>query len=190
MYFVRHGESVPNALGVRCGGDRDPELTESGLVDAAALGRGLPRLAIPPGVVVTAPLRRTMLTAEPIVAELGVNLVVLEDLRERILGDWNGLPVAETKAALDAGETPPGGESRAEFACRVRRGLETALNLPGQPCLVVGSRGTARVILEALLGVEGFDLTNAAVVEILFGDKEQGSYRLVPLSTAPDRIAS
>ena len=164
FFFVRHGETEPNARGVRCGGDVDAPLTENGVRQAEALcstlrGRGV-------GVIVASPLQRTRRTAEIVAQALDGIPIVFEPLfAERRLGEWNGRTIAETEPLIRARETPPGGESEAEFRDRVARALEALRpHLPRRP-LVVSSRGVARMLNLLCGGSTGAPAANAELIE-------------------------
>lgn len=167
FYFVRHGETEPNARGVRCGGDVDAPLTENGVRQAEALGGVLRGRGI--GVIVASPLQRTRRTAEIVAPALGGIPVVFEPLfAERRLGEWNGRPIAETEPLIRARQTPPGGESETEFRDRVARALEALRPHLARVPLVVSSRGVARM-LQLLCGESGGPpAENAQVIEYRF----------------------
>ncbi len=154
LHFVRHGATAANLAGLRCGGDLDLPLTETGRRQAQQAGQAL--LALQPANghiahIVTSDLQRTRETAALIAGVLGSSwalpaLWVEPAFAERRLGDWNLKPLAETEAALRAGQVPPGGESDAEFQHRIRGALARIAPLLGQPVLLVGSKGVARVL--------------------------------------------
>jgi probable phosphoglycerate mutase len=86
-------------------------------------------------------------------------------LNERHLGDWNNRPIAETEEALKRKETPPGGESEAQFTERVGRALANLAPLLARRPLLVSSKGVGR-ILNGLLGGEGrLQVGNGEIVE-------------------------
>lgn len=114
---VRHGRTESNAAGLLLG-RLDPPLDEVGRAQAVALAGWVREV----DVVVSSPLTRTRETA----AAFGVEPVVDERLIELDYGDWDGRPLAEVSsaewAAWRASEhfSPPGGESLAALAARVR----------------------------------------------------------------------
>ena len=166
FFFARHGETEPNARGVRCGGDVDAPLTERGLRQAEALGATLRGRGI--GVIVTSPLQRTRRTAEIVAQALDGIPVAFEPLfAERRLGEWNGRSIAETEPLIRAQQAPPGGESETEFRDRVARALETLRPHLPRVALVVSSRGVSRM-LHLLCGSGGAPAENAEVIEYRF----------------------
>lgn len=153
LLFVRHGQTEPNLLHVRCGGDVDVPLTPRGVAQAEEVAARIAALHPEIDAIYASPLERTRQTAAPIAAALGVPVRLLGGLTERRLGAWNGRPVAETRAAIAAGETPPGGEAELEFRARVAGALLQVLEAEHRCPLLVSSRGVARV-LGLLLGAE------------------------------------
>ena len=124
LRFVRHGATAANLAGLRCGGDLDLPLTQAGREQAAAAAHLIARLDPPVGLIVSSDLQRTRETAAIIARALpGVPVIIEPAFAERSLGDWNLRPLDQTKASLEAGCTPPGGESNAEFTGRVTQAL-------------------------------------------------------------------
>lgn len=149
LLLARHGATAPNLAGLRCGGDIDPPLAAEGRAQALSLARQLAALAQPPQLIVTSDLRRTGETAAILRRELGLPAPHVDPgFRERRLGAWNLQRLAETEAEMLAGATPPGGESRTEFAARVEAALLRVAPLLEQRVLLVASRGVARVLRE------------------------------------------
>lgn len=147
LRFVRHGATAVNLAGLRCGGDIDPALTDTGRQQAAHTAAGLQQQAPAPGLILTSHLQRSRETATILAAALGgVPVQVLPGWAERRLGDWNLQPIATTQAALQAGQTPPGGESDSAFRQRIQQALQGLLPLLHQRPLLVGSKGVARVL--------------------------------------------
>ena len=119
-------------------------LDATGRQQAAALAaRRWPEVA----AVYTSPLRRAAETAAAIGEALGVVPVELDGLMELDFGDWEGLTAAEVRerdpGTFDAWRAspdtaPPGGESFAALARRVRRAREEIIgNHPGETVVVV-----------------------------------------------------
>ena len=150
FYIMRHCQSVANADGLRCGGDWETDLSQRGRVDAKTVAVKLAMLEHPPGVILVAPLARTRQTAEIVNGALNVGTIEIEGLRERFLGKWNGASVEDTEADLRAGKTPPEGEPSDQFKSRILKALDDVVSRLDDRPLVIGSRGTLRVILEYL----------------------------------------
>lgn len=150
LLFLRHGATALNAAGLRCGGDVDLPLAELGHRQAAQAALRLAEMRPRVGLIVVSGLQRTRQTADIVARALhGVEIVIEPAFNERRLGEWNRRPIAETQSDLEAGVTPPGGESNAEFTQRIRAAVVSSL-LPrlGQRPLLVASKGVARVLAE------------------------------------------
>ena len=146
LWLVRHGESLGNVaasqadaagadviqVGLR---DADVELTPTGRAQAAALGHWLARLPAQgaPQTVWASPYLRAVQTAELAVSSAGMRLAIRIDerLRDRELGILDLLTTtgvqnlfpAEAQRRAWLGKfyyRPPGGESWADMALRVR----------------------------------------------------------------------
>ena len=91
LVLVRHGESEPLVEGTAfplADGHGDPALAPEGRVQAEQVGA---RLADEPiDAIYVTTLRRTVETAAPLAARLGLEPRVEADLREVHLGDWEG----------------------------------------------------------------------------------------------------
>ena len=166
FYFVRHGVTAPNFAGLRCGGDLDLPMTDIGCDQAYALAKQIEQLHLPIGLIVAASLLRTRQTAAIVSGVLRMVPVEIEPLlNERRLGRWNNRSIAETEPALARGETPPGGESEAEFTARVERALtHIAPYLERRP-LIVSSKGVGRVLYRVLGGDEAMQVGNGEIME-------------------------
>jgi probable phosphoglycerate mutase len=166
LRFMRHGATVANLAGLRCGGDLDLPLTQIGRRQAREAAQLLSRLALPIGLIVTSDLRRTRETADIIATSLpGVPVLIEPELAERRLGEWNLRSIAETQPWLTARCTPPGGESDAEFIDRIARGVRRIkTQLPMRP-LLVGSKGVARAMGELVGWPHRLELENGEIAE-------------------------
>lgn len=164
FHFARHGQTEDNLRGVRCGGDRDVPLTEQGIEQARAAAERFRRSGLPCGVVIAGPLQRTAVTGALFARALGVPLLERAWLRERALGEWNGLPIEVTRPWFAANQTPPGGESEEIFASRILSGVDELADTLAQRPLLVGSKGVGRVLLHRLAGRPAVELGNCEIV--------------------------
>jgi broad specificity phosphatase PhoE len=182
VWLVRHGESLGNvadAQAQRAGAGRleldlrDPDvpLSDTGRGQARALGRWLTALPEPerPTAVLSSPFLRARATAELAAEGLGLRMRTDERLRERDFGAFDGMTGAgirekypEESARRDLlGKfyyRPPGGESWADVALRIRSLLATeALRHDGDRLLVVAHQAVImvfRYVLEDLTEAE------------------------------------
>jgi probable phosphoglycerate mutase len=142
IVIVRHGASATLVHGKAfdlVGGHSDPPLAPEGEHQAEAVAARLrdERLS----ALFVTPLQRTAQTAAPLAAATGLEPVVLEDLREVHLGDWEGGeyrirlterdPVAMRALLEERWDLIPGGESMDSLAERVGRGLDAMLAAVG-----------------------------------------------------------
>jgi probable phosphoglycerate mutase len=140
--LVRHGASEPAVAGQRfplLDGHGDPTLAPEGEVQAALVAE---RLAVEPlaGLFVTT-LRRTAQTAAPLAVRLGLEPVVIPELREVSLGEWEGGefrvrmaegdPIALQAVVEERWEVIPGAETMESLATRVRAGIEAVVAVAG-----------------------------------------------------------
>jgi 2,3-bisphosphoglycerate-dependent phosphoglycerate mutase len=192
LWFARHGQSEGNVirdeaerrheegyeLATR---DADVPLSDLGRRQASALGRWMAEQSadLRPDAVFVSPYLRARQTADLVLTEAGltgVRLGVDERLRDRELGEWDGLtwrgivarfPEESERAELVGRffHRPPGGESWADICLRLRTFLaDVARELEGARVLVVAHDVViqlARVVLEGL--------DEAAAVELVHG---------------------
>ncbi len=161
LLFIRHGETDWNVEG-RLQGQRDIALNAKGRWQAAEAGRRALGLLKRHGLnaadlsFVASPLGRTRDTMER--ARLGMGLAptpygIDDRLLEFDFGDWEGMTWPEIKVrdpdrhkarkAAKWGFVPPGGESYAMLAGRVKPWLEEIVG----DTVVVAHGGVARVLM-------------------------------------------
>lgn len=164
IYYVRHGQTEWNAAG-RLQGHRDVPLNAHGRSQAVAAGRALAGLLAQRGAdarrlpFIASPLGRARQTMELLRAALDLDPggYLLDDrLREVAYGDWEGSTLMEARARspelFAARErdkwsvAPPGGESYADLAERVRSWLATV----SADTVVVAHGGTMRAVMVGL----------------------------------------
>ena len=125
-------------------GHGDPALAPEGELQAALVAE---RLAAEPLTrLFTTPLRRTAQTAAPLAARVGLEPVVVPELVEVFLGDWDGGefrvrlsegdPIALQAVEEERWEVLPGAETMESLALRVRAGIDTVLAAAGPDATV------------------------------------------------------
>jgi broad specificity phosphatase PhoE len=178
VWLVRHAESMGNVADARAHESgagrleldvRDPDvpLSETGCDQAGALGRWLAGLPDDerPTAVLSSPFARALTTAKLATEPLGLPVRADERLRERDFGAFDGMTGAgireeypdEARRRDLLGKfyyRPPGGESWADVALRVRSLLATeALRHDGERLLLVAHQAVImvfRYVLEEL----------------------------------------
>jgi broad specificity phosphatase PhoE len=220
VWLVRHGESVGNVadaqahergagrlqLDVR---DPDVPLSETGCSQAQALGRWMADLPDEqrPTAVLSSPFTRALTTARLAAEPLGLEVRVDERLRERDFGAFDGMTGAGIREEYPQEAErrdllgkfyyrPPGGESWADVALRIRSLLATeALRHDGQRLLFVAHQAVImvfRYVLEELTEQELLEIDGAqrvANTSLTRYETDGGELRLVAFN-AVDHLAA
>src|SRR4051794_6737700 len=183
VLLVRHGSAggpAPGEPPELVGGHTDVPLSPAGHVQAGALSRRLTSMTLA-GIFVTT-LRRTAETAAPLAASLRLRPIVVEDLREVFLGDWEGGefharmerrdPAMAEVFARQRWDVIPNAEPAAEFAARVRRGLEevAAVTGPGSTAVAIAHGGVIAECCRQVTRSEPFafiNVENASITRLV-----------------------
>ncbi|WP_245161077.1 histidine phosphatase family protein [Blastococcus sp. CT_GayMR16] len=190
LWLVRHGESMGNvadANAQKAGAGRldldirDPDvpLSDNGRSQAEALGRWLAKLPEEerPTAALSSPFARALTTAQLATAGLDVRVRTDERLRERDFGAFDGMTGAGIREQYpdEAGRRdllgkfyyrPPGGESWADVALRIRSLLATeGLRHDCERLIVVAH--------QAVIMVFRYVLEELTEQELLAVDKEE-----------------
>ena len=159
LLLVRHGETDWNR-DRRFQGHADPPLNDKGREQANALAQELAAEGIE--LVYTSDLARARETAEIVGARLGANVLLLRELREIDVGEWQGLTWPEIERRYpegvrswhERGHGWESGETYDELGERVVAALRCiAAEHPEQRVLVVGHGGTIRATRAFMEGV-------------------------------------
>ena len=156
--LLRHGQTVLSVQ-KRFSGTGEQELTEVGRAQAAAVAE---RLATSGATAVLAsPVRRARQTAELVASALGVEVTLEPGLRETDFGAWEGSTFGEVGRGwpdemaawlADHEVAPPGGESFAATALRVREALDRVLaTYAGQRVVLVSHVTPIKTLLRFAL---------------------------------------
>lgn len=151
LIVVRHGASaaaVPDEPFDLLDGHSDPPLAPEGREQAEKVANRLE--AEPVSALFVTPLQRTTQTAEPLAQRTGLERRVVEQLREIMLGDWeggefriraaNGDPIIARLFQEERWDVIPGAEKMEHFSQRVGEGLAKAFD-------AVGSDATGAAVL-------------------------------------------
>ncbi|MBI3825826.1 MAG: histidine phosphatase family protein [Candidatus Rokubacteria bacterium] len=196
LLVIRHGSTDSNRER-RFTGWRDVPLSDVGRQEAEAVARAL--AGQPVAAVYASPLQRARVTAEIVAAAHRLTVTPLPDFREMSFGDWEGLTVSEVQACFPEdfarwrGTAPqqvlrPGGESMAEVAKRVGRGLaEIRAGHPEQTVVLVTHAVVTRLLVLSALGLEpdrywSVDVSPAGITEIEYRDDWTTLHRLNTLA--------
>jgi broad specificity phosphatase PhoE len=136
ILLVRHGESEWNATG-RWQGQADPPLSLEGRAQAERAAIALRGLV---DRIVASDLVRAHHTARIVGGGLSMSVDVDVDMRERDIGIWSGLTMAEVEAGwpgyVAAGKRPEGAELDEPMWTRVSRALLRIARGGGTPLVV------------------------------------------------------
>lgn len=159
LLLIRHGESaalVPGRPFPTVDGHGDPELAPIGREQAELVGARLAEHPID-AIYVTS-LRRTVQTAAPLAARLGLEPIVERDLREVHLGEWEGElyrkymaeghPTAMAILTEQRWDVVPGAESAESLRTRVSGAVERIVAAhPGETVAIFSHGGVIGEIL-------------------------------------------
>ena len=118
ILFVRHGKSTANVAGTI--GLPDTLLSYEGIEQARITGQDLKSQNVT--AIVCSPFLRAQQTAEIIAGEIGIlleNIVVIDELHERRMGELEGLPKDHKSAFFIENDTDFGFESQADLIARL-----------------------------------------------------------------------
>ncbi len=146
FYLIRHGQSLANVAHITAGGQFDSPLSPLGHQQAKTLTPYLTQLEIKPERLYHSTMSRARDTAMYLNESLKLPATAERDLREHEMGVWDGTPWREILPHIEAGETPPGGESKTIFAQRIQATLTGILNNEKTPPLVVAHGGLFHAI--------------------------------------------
>ena len=173
IILVRHGESraasQENPFPL-VDGHGDPELHANGEQQAVAVGETLKGENI--AAIYVTSLQRTVQTAAPLAAHLGLETRLEADLREVLLGEWEGGVLRMKAAAGDPifiqmqaeqrWDVIPGAESWATLNARVTAGLARIHRAhPNQKVVAVVHGGVIGHILAHATGASAFAFNGA-----------------------------
>ena len=161
LLLIRHAVPERIAANGSAGGPADPSLTAIGRDQSARLAAWLAVEGI--DHVVTSPLRRAIETAEPLADVLGLDLEVIDELREYDADADSYIPIEEMRAekserwqAMVEGRWADyGGEPPDEFRGRIVPCIERVIDAyPGRRVAAVCHGGVINVYLASVLGID------------------------------------
>lgn len=181
IIFVRHGSTdFPEDQVYK--GDNGPQLNTDGQMQAQRLGEWIKGDSIT--AVFVSPSRRTLETANPIVKSLSLEYKIMDELKERDFGIWEGLTFSEIESQYPEGlkkwkedpisYTPEGGESIIDLQKRVNNVVQGVVQqFKGKKIVVVAHMGPIRVAISLALQIP---LTNYRHVQIHPGSATRIDY--------------
>ena len=171
IYLVRHGESLAN-LEHKLAGVRDVPLSGLGALQAQATAEALSGVRF--DAVYSSDLSRAYNTALPHAQRRGLDVVVVGELREMNLGEWEGMTVPDIIDLYGAESykggwqdsfgtfRAPGGESTQECAERVYSAIKKiACENPGARILIVSHGAALRTFWARISGIAPRDIAHS-----------------------------
>src|SRR3954467_6382248 len=150
VVLVRHGASaaaVPGEPFEELEGQSDPPLAPEGEQQAGAVAQRLAESGETFAGLFVTPLKRTSQTAAPLAERIGLDPVVVPELREVGLGEWEGGelriraanrdPLFFEVIASERWDTIPGAEPAEQFTERVKAGLRRVIEGAGPGSVAV-----------------------------------------------------
>ena len=173
IILVRHGESAPahlDAPAPRVDGRSDPALDPQGRKEADLVAERLQHEDV--AAIYVTSLRRTVETAAPLAARLGLEPGVEPRLSEVYLGEWEGAvfrknfaeghPIALQAIKEERWDAIPGAETTEAFQTRIRAGIEAiAAAHPDRRVVVVTHGGVIGSIVALATGARPWAFVGA-----------------------------
>lgn len=158
--LLRHAETLWNRQN-RVQGSMDSPLTQAGREKYRRWGTFLSSPHWSWNRIICSPAPRAKESALIINEALGVDLEIIDDLREQSWGDWEGLTMEEISATLDKGLEqltnmgwafkPSSGESRSDVRRRVCAALDRLGDTyPGENVLIISHQGVIKSLVYAI----------------------------------------
>ncbi|MBM7586028.1 2,3-bisphosphoglycerate-dependent phosphoglycerate mutase [Bacillus pakistanensis] len=145
IYMVRHGDSPKE------GNEKTRGLTEKGEKDAQLVVRVLQQEGI--DIVVSSPYNRSILTVQSLAGQIGQEVLVVEDLKERVfttvenrVSDKDLYPLLK-KSFTDSNFALAGAESNATCQKRAIKVLKKLLNVYQGRKVVLGTHGAIMTLM-------------------------------------------
>lgn len=175
FFYLRHGQSEANLHGLMCGRNCDSRLTERGRGEARLAAKILSRTSVVASICAS-PQHRAQETAQIVNNALSVPFVTIDELAEWDVGSWDHRPFIAVRDEFLSTADPPGGETRAAFAIRVKGALHRCAAAK-QPALIV-SHGGVWMSVQQILGLESNRSENAIPYKVQWQMNQWGTERL------------
>ncbi|WP_379146975.1 histidine phosphatase family protein [Paenibacillus sp. sgz500992] len=142
VYLIRHAESIYVE-----GKDRTRGLSEQGHKDALRVKSILQDAII--DSFVSSPYERAILTVKPLADELHKEIIIIEELRERTIGDIGNSSFHEAKKRVyeDFEVAFAGGESSSEAQARGIQEMELLLEKYKDQTIAIGTHGDIMTLI-------------------------------------------
>lgn len=165
IYLVRHGQTKWNQEN-RMQGWQNSDLAEQGIEDARKLGKKLKNITF--DYIYSSPLGRAVETAELLRGAKETEIKILPELREMYFGIWEGMEFSKVKELYPEESLhfwqephlyqPMGGETFAQLAQRIRKGIDIIAESQAERVLAVTHGVAIRALLKNIKGYPFSDL--------------------------------
>jgi len=178
ILFSRHGETDTNVNGKTHRRDDEMGLNAAGKLQSSKLADAAAKHNV--RAIFTSPAKRAIETAQIVGRPLGLQPIVVDDLRERDWGDWNSEPWAEIeprlkRMTLEERYTfiPLNGESWKQMDERLKRAVDKIAQTVTGNVMVITHGGALRAIVPNLKREEltqslSYNFDNASVTSFSF----------------------
>ncbi|MEI8296135.1 MAG: histidine phosphatase family protein [Alphaproteobacteria bacterium] len=171
FYFIRHGETDFNKLGIIMGSIDEP-LNERGFEQARSAASILESVKF--DRIISSPRKRAMQTAECVAAKSPKPLLVEDNLAERVWGEAEGKPFDTSKSLFDEEYTPTGAEPFSIFKIRILMAIRSHLEkAPNQTLLFVSHGGVFYALCHEL---GAHKITSSNAIPYLFRPPENPTH--------------
>ncbi len=160
--FLRHGQTDANLEGLMCGGKWDICLNHNGLEQASSAAEVLK--SFPIKCIAVSPLSRARKTAEVVARPHRLEPIVVEELSEWDIGNWDRVPFETVKDDFLGTGEPQGGETRQQFKQRILSAIEKCRSFES-PLLIV-AHGAVWITLQDILEMPSTKVGNGIPFEV------------------------
>lgn len=146
LIFIRHGQTDWNVKG-KIQGSYDSDLNNTGIKQAMELSKKLIKNKYEFTKIYSSPQKRALKTAEILSESSNVDYVVINDLKEINMGEWEGLSWKEVEENYPTEyrewklnrryKSPPKGESYQNMLQRVLKSLHRIINESSDDVVIV-----------------------------------------------------
>jgi broad specificity phosphatase PhoE len=136
FYYLRHAQTDAHIQRKLCGGAWDLPLNDFGRSQAKQASIGYAEHLKDIAVIYSSPLQRAMKTADAFAQQLQVPLVIIKDLREWHLGDWDQKPWDEVPDLFSRKDDPPNGETQQQFTDRIAAVVTSLISRAGTALII------------------------------------------------------
>lgn len=181
LLLLRHGQIQANRKGL-WHGSTDSPLTGRGKRQARTTAKHVHSSHRDIAAIYSSPLSRCLNTAAEVAERLELEPMVMDELREYAIGDWEGLSFKYLmeahdfigRATTDPDFSPPGGESLQDVAARIVPAIRRIhqAHADDERVLVVGHGAALAVAVSSLLDGNpahwvDYHLSNCSLTELM-----------------------